>query len=263
MLPAERLRKDLGRPCRGGAAPHNPGGNLRKLSGRRTSTPGPQGPCCSGSRAGLVGGSPSRPVPADGRSGWMSSARCRRAPEGDANLTMDIAVLGVLLRGTLTRSAGMNEHPAPPNAARFAPELRVAAARLSYLQDATQAEIADRLGPAARRSAGCSPKRAASASSASSSSNPPTAAWTSWHVVGLHHWASGRSGWSLRAPARRSVRRWPCGRPCWPHTCGRGTCCWSPRVGGCTRPPRLSFPSSPASSSCRRSGARTSLRRGS
>ena len=76
----------------------------------------------------------------------MSSARCRRAPEGDANLTMDIAVLGVLLRGTLTRSAGMNEHPAPPNAARFAPELRVAAARLSYLQDATQAEIADRLG---------------------------------------------------------------------------------------------------------------------
>ncbi len=76
----------------------------------------------------------------------MSSARCRRAPEGDANLAMDIAVLGVLLGVTRTRSAGMNEHPARPDAARFAPELMVAAARLYYLQDATQAEIADRLG---------------------------------------------------------------------------------------------------------------------
>ncbi len=40
----------------------------------------------------------------------------------------------------------MNVHPATPDAARFAPELMVAAARPSYLQDATQAEIADRLG---------------------------------------------------------------------------------------------------------------------
>ncbi len=59
---------------------------------------------------------------------------------------MDIAVLGVLLRVSSTRSAGMNEHPAPPDAARFTPELMVAAARLYYLQDATQAEIADRWG---------------------------------------------------------------------------------------------------------------------
>ncbi len=76
----------------------------------------------------------------------MSSARCRRAPEGDTNLGVDIAVLVVLLGVTGTRSAGMNEHPAPPDAACFAPELMVAAARLYYLQDATQAEIADRLG---------------------------------------------------------------------------------------------------------------------
>ncbi len=76
----------------------------------------------------------------------MSSARCRQAPEGDANLAMDIAVLGVLLRVSLTRAAGVNVHPAPPDAARFAPELMVAAAPPSYLQDATQAEIADRLG---------------------------------------------------------------------------------------------------------------------
>jgi len=61
-------------------------------------------------------------------------------------LAVDIAVLGVLLRVTLTRSAGMNEHPAPPDAARCALELMVAAARLYYLQDATQAAIADRLG---------------------------------------------------------------------------------------------------------------------
>ena len=32
MLPAERLRKDLGRLARGGAAPHNPGGSLQKRS---------------------------------------------------------------------------------------------------------------------------------------------------------------------------------------------------------------------------------------
>ncbi len=76
----------------------------------------------------------------------MSSARCRRAPEGDADLAMGVAVLAVLLRVSLTRSAGMDEHPAPPDAARFAPELMVAAARLYYLQDATQAEIADRFG---------------------------------------------------------------------------------------------------------------------
>ncbi len=47
---------------------------------------------------------------------------------------------------TVTRSTGMNEHPALPDPVRFAPELMAAAARLYYLQDATQAEIADRLG---------------------------------------------------------------------------------------------------------------------
>jgi len=59
---------------------------------------------------------------------------------------MGVAVLAVLLRVSLTRSAGMDEHPAPPDTARFAPELMVAAARLYYLQYATQAEIADRFG---------------------------------------------------------------------------------------------------------------------
>ncbi len=47
---------------------------------------------------------------------------------------------------TVTRSAGMSDHSGPLDAARFAPELMVAAARLYYLQEATQAEIADRLG---------------------------------------------------------------------------------------------------------------------
>jgi len=61
-------------------------------------------------------------------------------------LAMGVAVLAVLLRVSLTRSAGMDEHPAPPDTARFAPELMVAAARLYYLQYATQAEIADRFG---------------------------------------------------------------------------------------------------------------------
>ena len=36
---------------------------------------------------------------------------------------MGVAVLAVLLRVSLTRSAGMDEHPAPPDPARFAPEL--------------------------------------------------------------------------------------------------------------------------------------------
>ncbi len=154
----------------------------------------------------------------------MSSARCRRAPEGDADLAMGVAVLAALLRVSLTRSAGMDEHPAPPDAARFAPELMVAAARLYYLQDATQAEIADRFGTSrptvsrllteARRVDIVRVDIVEPTDGGLDELARPTAA-----ALGI-----SKVCWSRRAPARRPARRWrrPCGRPCWPHTCGRG-----------------------------------------
>jgi len=143
---------------------------------------------------------------------------------------MGVAVLAVLLRVSLTRSAGMDEHPAPPDAARFAPELMAAAARLYYLQDAAQAEIADRFGTSrptvswllteARRVDIVRVDIVEPTDGGLDELARPTAALGIWKV------------WLVPA-GTRPARRWrqPCGRPCRPHTCGRGTRCWSPRIG--------------------------------
>jgi len=54
-LPAQRLRKDLGRPCPGRSGPASSGGQPESDgAGRRPSTSVPQGPRCAGCRAGLV-----------------------------------------------------------------------------------------------------------------------------------------------------------------------------------------------------------------
>jgi len=176
---------------------------------------------------------------------------------------MGVAVLAVLLRVSLTRSAGMDEHPAPPDAARFAPELMAAAARLYYLQDAAQAEIADRFGTSRPTVSWLLTEARRVDIAAATSANPPTAAWTSWHVQPLLHWASGRSGLSRRAPALHgagaSRAAGPAGRT--PAGGGRAAGLLGSAVHAAAQAglPELR----PASSSCRRPGAGTSLRRSS
>ena len=69
-FPRSARGRILGALAWGGAAPHNPGGNLGQLSGRRPSVPVPQGAGCIGLprwSGGLLGWwAPGRPVPAQG-----------------------------------------------------------------------------------------------------------------------------------------------------------------------------------------------------
>jgi len=254
----------LGALAWGGAAPHNPGGNLRKLSRPQAVRAGPAGPCCAGCRAGLVGRSPSRPVPApaaragcrrraaDERPGRRQSGDGHRRPGDPAARELDTI-------------GAMNEHPAPPDTARFALELMVAAARLYYLQDATQAELADRLGTSPTVSRLLAEARRVDivgidivepTDGGLDELAGPTAASLGISKLWLVPAGTRPALGTALAPARAAG---PAGRT----PAGGGRAVWSPRVRPCTRPPRLSFPSSPASSSCRRSGAGTSPRRGS
>ncbi len=256
----------LGALAWGGAAPHNPGGNLGEAE------PAAGRPCRAGRGRAVrvvvlawwVGRRPGRfcrrPLGLAVVGALRTSARGRRQP-GDKYRRP-----GVLPGMSLTRSAGMNEHPAPPDAARFALELMVAAARLYYLQDATQPEIADRLGTSrptvSRLLAGARGVGIVGVDIVGPTGGGldelagPTAVRLGisklWLVPAGTRLALG----TALAPARAAG---PAGRT----SAGGGCAVWSPRVRPCTRPPRLSFRSSPASSSCRRSGAGTSRRRGS
>ena len=65
-LPAQRLRKDLGRPCPRRSGPAQSGGQPGQLSRPQAVHARPAGPCCAGCRAGLVARLASQPRPCTG-----------------------------------------------------------------------------------------------------------------------------------------------------------------------------------------------------